>query len=140
MTPGRMPGALAVMVAVACFASAAAATCPETASGFARLASAEAEIAYRWQPAEPKVGQFFAVEVIACRAPAPAGTGRIEVDAQMPEHGHGMNYRPAAAQAGPGHFRFSGLMLHMPGRWRLTYDILQGDRRTRLSQELTLRP
>ncbi len=45
-----------------------AAAC-EVPEGFARLASPQAEIAYRWEPAELKVGRFFAAEVIACRAP-----------------------------------------------------------------------
>ncbi len=43
--------------------------------GFQRLKAADAEIAYRWEPAELKVGQFFAAEVVACRAPA-AGRAR----------------------------------------------------------------
>ena len=41
--------------------------------GFTRLASPEAEIAYRWEPEHLKVGQFFAAEVIACRAPGAGG-------------------------------------------------------------------
>jgi hypothetical protein len=31
-------------------------------------------------------------------------------------------------------------MLHMPGTWRLTFDLFQGDRRTRLTREITLKP
>lgn len=112
----------------------------EVPDGFARLATPQAEIAYRWEPRELKVGQFFAAEVIACRSPAPGAVGEIVIDAQMPAHGHGMNYRPSATPAGPGRFRFTGLMLHMPGTWRLTFDLLQGDRRTRLTQEIELAP
>ena len=66
----------------------------------ARLA--EAEIAYRWEPAELKVGRFFAAEVIACRAPDAEPVRAIVLDAHMPAHGHGMNYRPAADADGPG--------------------------------------
>ena len=80
------------------------------------------------------MGQFFAVEVVACGAPDLEPVGRIDIDATMPAHGHGMNYRPAAAQAGPGHYRFTGLMLHMPGTWRVTFDLFQGGRRTRLTR------
>jgi len=114
-----------------------ACTVPE---GFARLSSPEAEIAYRWEPSVLKVGQFFAAEVVACRAPAPGAVSAIVLDAQMPAHGHGMNYRPTVTSTGPGRFRFAGLMLHMPGTWRLTFDLVQSDRRTRLAQEVTLRP
>lgn len=116
-----------------------AAAC-EVPEGFARLASPQAEIAYRWEPAELKVGRFFAAEVIACRTPDAKPVRTIVLDAQMPAHGHGMNYRPAIAETGPGRFRFTGLMLHMPGTWRLTFDLFQGDRRTRLTREITLKP
>jgi len=114
---------------------AAACTVPE---GYARLATPEAEIAYRWEPGVLEVGQFFAAEVIACRAPGPVR--EIVLDAQMPAHGHGMNYRPTVTSAGPGRFRAVGLMLHMAGTWRLTFDLIQADKRTRLTQEMTLRP
>jgi hypothetical protein len=126
------------VLALVVFASGAAAcTVPE---GFARLATPEAEIAYRWEPGEPKVGQFFAAEVIACRAPGTGDVRDIALDLQMPAHGHGMNYRPTVAQTGPGRFRFTGLMLHMAGTWRLTVDLYQGDRRTRLSRDLSVKP
>jgi hypothetical protein len=116
---------------------AAACAVPE---GFARLATPEAEIAYRWEPGVIKVGQFFAAEVIACRAPGAGMVREIVLDAQMPAHGHGMNYRPTVAPTGPGRFRVTGLMLHMAGTWRLTFDLVHGDTRTRLTQEVTLGP
>ena len=31
-------------------------------------------------------------------------------------------------------------MLHMAGTWRLTFDLVQGDKRTRLTQEVILEP
>jgi hypothetical protein len=114
-----------------------ACTVPE---GFARLATPEAEIAYRWQPEAIKVGQFFEAEVVACRAPGPDAARDVALDAQMPAHGHGMNYRPTTTQIAPGRFRIIGLMLHMPGRWRLTFDLLHGDRRARLEHNLDLKP
>ena len=116
---------------------AAACAVPE---GFARLATPEAEIAYRWEPGVLKVGQFFAAEVIACRAPEAGAVREIVLDAQMPAHGHGMNYRPTTTSTGPGRFRVTGLMLHMAGTWRLTFDLVHGDTRTRLTQEVTLGP
>ena len=116
---------------------AAACTVPE---GFIRLSTPEAEIAYRWEPGVLKVGQFFAAEVIACRAPGAGAVRQILLDAQMPAHGHGMNYRPTVTSTGPGRFRIAGLMLHMPGMWRLTFDLVQGDKRTRLTQEVILEP
>ncbi len=114
-------------------------TCPSEAQGFQRLNTTDAEIAYRWEPAELRVGQFFAAEVVACRAPGQAPVTRILLEATMPAHGHGMNYRPAAEAAGEGRYRFTGLMLHMPGTWRVSFDLIQGASRTRLTQEIHLK-
>jgi hypothetical protein len=128
---------------VLAFSSAACAQSPvacEVPAGFVRLRSAEAEIAYRWEPKEIKVGRFFAGEVIACRGPGAEPVREIVLDAQMPAHGHGMNYRPAAIETAPGRFRFTGLMLHMAGAWRLTFDLYQGDKRTRLTQDVDVKP
>ena len=65
---------ITVMAALAGMPSeASACTLPDD---FARLASPEAEIAYRLLPEQLKVGQFFAAEVIACRAPGPEACAR----------------------------------------------------------------
>lgn len=134
----RVAGAVLTLFAAAVWTQAAlACTVPE---GFARLASPEAEIAYRWEPERLRVGQFFAAEVIACRTPGAKPVSEIVFDAQMPAHGHGMNYRPTATQLAPDRFRITGLMLHMAGRWRLTFDLAQPDRRTRLSRDVDLQP
>jgi hypothetical protein len=133
-------GIVPIAAALAACASLPALGCPAGDEGYQRLASPEAEIAYRWEPAELKVGQFFAAEVVACRLPDSAALREIAVDATMPAHGHGMNYRPAAARTAPDRFRFTGLMLHMPGMWRVTFDLFHGDESTRLTHEVRLRP
>ncbi|MBK9705147.1 MAG: hypothetical protein IPO75_17875 [Betaproteobacteria bacterium] len=54
-------------------------------------------------------------------APAP---NALAVDATMPEHRHGMNYRPTVVARGTGIYRADGLMFHMPGRWDLLFDLV----------------
>ncbi len=71
-------------------------------------------------PAPVPLAQFFTLELAACardgnEVKAP------RVDATMPQHGHGMNYRPTVESLGDGRFRASGLLLHMPGRWQLSF-------------------
>ena len=108
--------------------------------GFLSLSSPDAQIAYRLEPERLEIGRFFAVEVIVCRT---AGAGEPEgvvLDALMPAHGHGMNYRPTTERLGRDRFRAAGLMLHMPGRWRFTFDVLHGGGRTRLSRDVDVRP
>ena len=134
--PIRLIGAFLAAAVLAMPASA----CPTPEQGFQRLASDDAEVAYRWDPAELRVGRFFAAEVVACRAPLPEPVSEIRIDATMPAHNHGMNYRPAAAETAPGHYKFTGLMLHMAGTWRLTIDLVQGSKRTRLTHEVKLAP
>jgi hypothetical protein len=139
MTRRALPALLLAMLAGLAPARADEAACPAEGSGFQRVKSGDAEVAYRWEPSQPKIGQFFAVEVVACRAPGLAPVAEIAIDATMPAHGHGMNYRPAAERTGEGRFRFTGMMLHMPGTWRLTIDLIQGGKRTRLTHEVKLK-
>jgi hypothetical protein len=138
MTGGAVALAVAVLAAAALASPAFA--CPAAEQGFRRLTSSEAEVAYRWDPAELKVGRFFAAEVIACKVPHAEPVREIRLDATMPAHGHGMNYRPAAKSTAPGHYRFTGLMLHMAGTWRVTIDLVQGNKRVRLTHDLKLAP
>ncbi len=134
----RMSAAAVAATLVMGTLAAGAEACAPAAEGFARLASSEAEIAYRWQPGELKVGQFFEAEVVAC--PGGGVVGEIVLDAQMPAHGHGMNYRPTVQRTAPGRFRVTGMMLHMPGTWRISFDLMQGERRVRLTQDVILGP
>ena len=119
-------------------ATGAARACPTAEQGFQRLATAEAEVAYRWDPAELKVGRFFVAEIVTCRAPGGQPVQDVLIDATMPAHGHGMNYRPSSTRTAAGHYRFKGMMLHMPGTWRITIDLRQPGKRTRLTQDVKL--
>jgi len=89
-----------------------------------------------WQPAGPaiEVGTHFALDVQLC----PADANLRRVDATMPEHRHGMNYRPSLQALGGGRWRAEGLMFHMPGRWELRFDIDAGGKTETLRQSLSL--
>jgi hypothetical protein len=65
------------------------------------------------------VGRHFALDVMLC----PPDATLLRVDASMPEHRHGMNYRPTVQDLGGGRWRAEGLMFHMPGRWELKLDV-----------------
>lgn len=54
-----------------------------------------------------------------------------EVDADMPAHRHGMNTAPTVSNLGPGRYAVDGLLFHMPGRWELYCDVVQGPVRER---------
>lgn len=76
------------------------------------------------------VGQHFSLDVRLCsRVDVPAANTKLrllKVDADMPAHRHGMNYLAAVRALGAGRFRADGLMLHMPGVWRFSFDVEMG--------------
>src|ERR1041385_1106577 len=89
-----------------------------------RAESAHYVVAWR---ATPEVGKHFSVEVAACAKPGGSAPATLKIDAQMPEHRHGMNYAPTVKQLAPGHWRAEGLMFHMPGKWELVF-FVNGER------------
>jgi hypothetical protein len=116
----------------------AAAPCPAP-PGFdarERLESRDVVILYRTRP-DIAVGRHFAVEAVICAEP-PGAVTAVRVDAQMPEHRHGMNYRPTVSARGTGLYVAEGLLFHMPGRWQLLFEVERADRRERLEAEIRL--
>lgn len=80
-----------------------------------------------WQAPQPvPLARFFTLQLAACSRSGGEITA-VRVDATMPQHGHGMNYRPTVEALGGGRFRASGLLLHMPGRWQLSF-VVGGER------------
>ncbi|MGE0152717.1 MAG: hypothetical protein AB7R90_08860 [Reyranellaceae bacterium] len=79
-------------------------------------------VAWRLVPAEPQIGQFFAVEFAVCNRAAPASVETLRIDATMPAHRHGMNFQPRIAATGADLYRAEGMMFHMPGTWQLVFE------------------
>ena len=87
-----------------------------------RIESSRHVLVFR-TPAPIEVGRHFTVEAVVCaRDGSPTATG-LRVDAVMPAHRHGMNYRAAVSPRGGGRFVADGLMFHMPGHWQLVFDV-----------------
>lgn len=98
----------------------AAAACPLTPSDGAALAGEGVQAA--WQVADGQtidVSRHFALRVRLC----PADATLRAVDATMPAHRHGMNYRPTLQPLGDGLWRVEGLLFHMRGAWELTLSV-----------------
>jgi hypothetical protein len=111
----------------------------EVPAGFTPLGRVEGAgvvVVFRTLPPVIEIGRHFSVDTLVCGdAAAPVLT---RVDATMPEHRHGMNYRPTLAARGAGRYVAEGLMFHMPGRWELTFDVESAGRRTRLATDVIL--
>ena len=128
--------ALIVSLAVLADLAHAAPSCePEGFGARGRVESGGVVVVYRTLPAAIEIGRHFAVEALVC-ADGPAVL--TAVDADMPEHRHGMNYRPTLATKASGRYVAEGLMFHMPGRWRLRFDVEAAGRRARLASDVVV--
>lgn len=104
-----------------------------------KIEKASYQLFFQTDPKNITVGKFFTLKVHICPtdgSPLPDG---LKIDAMMPMHGHGMNYRPTVKQTAPGIFQAKGLMMHMAGSWMLRFDIRRGDRSTRVQTKLILK-
>jgi len=113
----------------------------ETPRGFSaqkRLESPDAVVLYRTIPPAIEVGQHFAVEAVVCPTPSDGAASGLRVDARMPEHRHGMNYRARVVKKGDGLYLAEGLLFHMPGLWQLMFDVERGGRTERLMTDIDL--
>ena len=63
------------------------------------------------------VGEPFTVDLAVCVTKT--ALDRVTVDATMPLHRHGMNYKPRMTNLGGGRYRATPFVFHMPGLWRV---------------------
>jgi hypothetical protein len=135
------PRALALVLGVLCAALGVppAIACEPhlKAAGVQKLEGRRYAIAWRAVPAI-HVGEFFTLDVAVCAREGQPRPATLRVDAVMPDHGHGMNYRASVRPQGPDRFVVEGLLWHMPGRWELRFDVNAGADRESLSTELLL--
>ncbi|MBK8269941.1 MAG: FixH family protein [Planctomycetes bacterium] len=105
----------------------------------------DAEKTYRieFSPDPSPIGTSapFSLHVNVTRASTGEPVGEeasLVVDAAMPEHRHGMNTQPRVSRVGRGQFDVEGMLLHMPGRWEIYFDVTEGavTRRATLQLEL----
>ncbi len=127
-----MRAALPALFATALASGAAGAECGR-AEGFARVVGERVVLLFRPEPAPIAVGRALELELRVCTAGGEPFDGTVEVDAVMPAHGHGMNYRPEAERTGPGRYRVRGVLLHMPGRWQIRFVLRDADGSERLA-------
>jgi hypothetical protein len=105
--------------------------------GSARLESERVVIVFRTVPSPIPIGRHFSLDAAVC-----ARSGQqpinLRVDAFMPEHRHGMNYRASVAPRGDGRFVVEGLLFHMPGRWQLVFDVESDRQSERLVKDVNV--
>jgi hypothetical protein len=112
-------------------AAAAPAACPLPTTA---LQQGPVQLLWQAVPGPSQTGKLLALDVQLC----PADATLLKVDATMPEHQHGMNYRPSINRLPNGHWRVEGVMFHMPGRWQLQFDVQAAGQPHSLRETLTL--
>jgi len=93
-----------------------------------RIDGARHVVLFRSAPTPLPLNASFALDVAVCAKDGSA-VAAPKVDAWMPAHRHGMNYRPSLTETRKGLFRADGLLLHMPGRWEFVFEVA-GERLT----------
>ena len=117
---------------------AGAGACGDELGSRRRLEGDRYVVAYVTVPAPIVAGEHFAVDFFVCPRAGTATPDSVRIDAMMPEHRHGMNYRPEIVAAKNGRYRADGLLFHMSGRWDLTFDLTDAAGTDRLTATLQL--
>ncbi len=97
------------------------------------------QLALQTRPNPVVVSQPFAINLQICRRGGAPVAGRVDVDAMMPAHRHGMNYKPAFETGADGMITGSGFIFHMPGKWQFTVRVTEGDQVSRLTVDYLLK-
>ena len=118
-------GAAATPMVLACV--------PDLPAGGRKIESARYAIAYRAQPSPIVISRHFTLEFAVCANDGIKMPDSVRVDAHMPEHRHGMNYKVSIRPEAGGRYRAEGLLFHMPGRWEVIFELRAGGQTERLT-------
>jgi hypothetical protein len=134
----RTRGAFTLMLAAIGISAQAAGGCASVLNAPNPLTAAGdgVSVAFVAWPAAVPVGKHFQIHFVVCSGNAVRSDARVLVDADMPAHRHGMNYRAAVSPLSGGVQRADGLMFHMPGTWRVIFDVALEGRTLRLTREV----
>lgn len=98
----------------------AMASCPNHFMAVGEVWGDKVRLRYKFEPETPDVSERFVMDIAICSDNQPF-LGPLKVDADMPEHGHGLNYRPRVSAVAAGAYKAEGLLLHMRGDWRFKF-------------------
>lgn len=90
--------------------------------------SGEYAIDYSFVPDPIPKNEHFSIHLIVTRKDGddlPQDI-TVQVDADMPAHGHGINTTPEIHRLPSGAYQVDGLLFHMGGQWELYIDVMEG--------------
>ena len=130
--------AIASAIAVAIFPLAAYACQAILDGAEATLESPRFRLSFRTEPRPVPIGEPFAIELVVCTVDKEVAAPEVIVDALMPAHRHGMNYRPTTTMTSAGRYRVEGFLFHMPGTWEIVFDVRASGQTDRLSRTVVI--
>jgi hypothetical protein len=107
--------------------------CADTPPQAKLIQAAQFRLVVLPNPAPIPLNRPFALDIRLCDGRMAEFPQLTAVDARMPAHRHGMNYKPTLTKLDWGHYRVEGMLLHMPGAWEFTFDFTGADKRERLT-------
>jgi hypothetical protein len=123
-------------------AAAAHAACPPGEADGSVIRSGDLTLAYRpvmdGKASRIPMAKHFMLDVQLCDKNGISAAALKSADATMPEHKHGMNYRPLITPLGGGRFRVEGMMFHMAGHWQLSFEVQAGKEAMRLTHDVQI--
>ncbi len=82
------------------------------------------------------LAQPFSARIKFCHS---GSITKLDVDAIMPAHQHGMNYLPTITDLGAGIYQVDGLVFHMPGIWEFQVEVTLGAEVSLYTHSVTIR-
>lgn len=70
--------------------------------------------------------RHFSLEVLVEPGAGAGAPASVWVDADMPDHGHGMNTKPETTHEGGQRYRTKGMLFHMMGEWSIVVEVSAG--------------
>lgn len=128
---------LLVVVLLALLMPRLALACAELPSA-QKLESARYHLSFRTTPEKIVIGQHFSVEFVVCPRAGQPVPESVRIDATMPEHRHGMNYKPSIRSGEGGRYLAEGMLFHMTGRWEVVFEVRAAGQVDRLRLDQTM--
>ncbi len=82
-------------------------------------------ILFKPDPNPIAVSVPFSLHLIICDKEGQPYDGKVNVDATMPMHMHGMYGTPKVVKHSPGSYQANGMMFQMPGMWQYKFQLKQ---------------
>lgn len=117
-----------VVFSISCGDAEETSPAPKPAPKFFEATTSQGSYAVRIDPlpAPIPLNELFSLNVAIEPQGDVESPDAVVVDADMPEHKHGMNTKPVGTRKDESTWTIEGMLFHMPGAWELYVDVDAG--------------